>query len=61
LGVLDDTHSLLSEFITVGIDEEGRRAIGDLPSGHGILGPLLTDWLTAHAVPRPRDATPAPP
>jgi signal transduction histidine kinase len=43
LGVLDDTHSLLSEFITVGIDEEGRRAIGDLPSGHGILGLLIVD------------------
>jgi signal transduction histidine kinase len=43
LGVLDDTHSLLSEFITVGIDEEGRRAIGDLSSGHGILGLLIVD------------------
>jgi signal transduction histidine kinase len=43
LGVLDDTHTRLSEFITVGIDEEGRRAIGELPSGHGILGLLILD------------------
>jgi signal transduction histidine kinase len=43
LGVLDATHTSLAEFITVGIDEEGRRAIGDLPSGHGILGLLIVD------------------
>ena len=43
LGVLDDTHTRLSQFLTVGIDEEGRKAIGDLPSGHGILGLLIVD------------------
>lgn len=43
LGVLDDTHTRLSQFITVGIDEQGRRAIGELPSGHGILGLLIVD------------------
>ena len=43
LGVLDESRSRLAEFITVGIDEEGRRAIGDLPQGHGILGLLIVD------------------
>src|SRR5688572_25609248 len=43
LGVLDDTGTRLSQFITVGIDEEGRRVIGDLPEGHGILGLLIVD------------------
>ncbi len=33
----------LAEFITVGIDDAGRRAIGDLPKGHGILGLLIAD------------------
>ncbi len=33
LGVLDPTGTRLDQFITVGIDEEGRRAIGDLPRG----------------------------
>jgi len=55
LGVLDDTRSSLSQFITVGIDEAGRAAIGELPHGHGILGLLIVDAkplrlpdLTAH-------------
>jgi len=43
LGVLDDTGSHLSQFITVGIDDEGRAAIGELPHGHGILGLLIVD------------------
>jgi two-component system, NarL family, sensor histidine kinase DevS len=43
LGVLDDTGTRLSQFITVGIGDELRRAIGDLPSGHGILGTLILD------------------
>ena len=43
LGVLDESHSRLSDFITVGIDEAGRRAIGHLPEGHGILGLLIVD------------------
>jgi signal transduction histidine kinase len=55
LGVLDVTGTRLSEFITVGIDEGGRREIGNLPEGHGILGLLIVDAqplrlpdLTAH-------------
>jgi signal transduction histidine kinase len=43
LGVLDETGTALSEFLTAGIDDETVRAIGDLPSGHGILGLLIVD------------------
>lgn len=43
LGVLDESRTSLAEFITVGLDDEVRAAIGDLPSGHGILGTLITD------------------
>ena len=43
LGVLDQSRSRLVEFITVGIDEQSRRAIGKLPQGHGILGLLIVD------------------
>ncbi len=41
LGVLDVAGTALSEFITVGIDDETRAEIGDLPKGHGILGLLI--------------------
>jgi signal transduction histidine kinase len=43
LGVLDPSRTRLSQFITVGIDDEGRRQIGNLPEGHGILGLLIVD------------------
>ena len=43
LGVLDDTGTRLAQFITVGIDDDTRRAIGNLPEGHGILGLLIVD------------------
>jgi signal transduction histidine kinase len=43
LGVLNAEGTGLSEFITVGIDEDGRAAIGDLPKGHGILGLLIAE------------------
>ena len=43
LGVLDDTGTRLANFITVGIDEDTRRQIGNLPQGHGILGLLIVD------------------
>ncbi|WP_055491114.1 GAF domain-containing protein [Streptomyces sp. TP-A0356] len=42
LGVIGDDR-MLSEFLTVGISEEGRVRIGALPSGHGILGELIRD------------------
>jgi signal transduction histidine kinase len=47
LGVLDESKSQLAEFITVGLDDETRRAIGDPPKGLGLLGALITD---AHAL-----------
>jgi two-component system, NarL family, sensor histidine kinase DevS len=43
LGVLDPTGSRLERFVTTGIDEETQRAIGDLPTGRGILGVLIRD------------------
>ena len=34
---------MLDEFLPVGISEELRAEIGDLPSGHGLLGELRAD------------------
>ncbi|WP_457950332.1 GAF domain-containing protein [Pseudarthrobacter sp. alpha12b] len=42
LGVIGEDRSL-SHFITVGIDEQGTQAIGDLPTGHGVLGLLIRE------------------
>ncbi|SDT33646.1 Histidine kinase-, DNA gyrase B-, and HSP90-like ATPase [Pseudarthrobacter equi] len=42
LGVIGEDRSL-SHFITVGIDEQGIRSIGDLPTGHGVLGLLIRE------------------
>jgi signal transduction histidine kinase len=43
LGVLDENKSGLARFLTVGVDDETRRRIGPLPSGHGILGELIRE------------------
>jgi signal transduction histidine kinase len=44
LGVLDPSgESRLSEFITVGIDDELHAEIGDLPRGRGVLGVLIDE------------------
>ena len=43
LGVLDDTGTRLAQFITVGLDDDARAAIGHLPEGHGILGVLIVE------------------
>ncbi len=43
LGVLDPTGSRLERFLTTGIDPETHAAIGDLPTGRGILGVLIRD------------------
>ncbi|MEU7033731.1 GAF domain-containing protein [Streptomyces sp. NPDC046237] len=40
LGVIGDD-SKLSEFLPIGIGDDLREQIGDLPSGHGILGELI--------------------
>ena len=42
LGVIG-TQGKLSQFLTVGIDEETRARIGPLPHGHGLLGVLIRD------------------
>lgn len=43
LGVVDEDGTGLSEFITVGIDDETFDAIGALPQGFGILGLIIRD------------------
>ncbi len=43
LGVLDPSGAHLERFVTTGIAEETRAAIGDLPHGRGILGVLIRD------------------
>jgi signal transduction histidine kinase len=43
LGILDDERRELDRFLTRGIDEEGHRAIGDLPRGRGLLGVLIDE------------------
>ncbi len=42
LGVIGDDRAL-SHFITVGIDQELAGRIGPLPTGHGVLGLLISD------------------
>lgn len=43
LGVLDEDHTRLVEFITVGLTDQQVQAIGEPPKGHGVLGLLITD------------------
>lgn len=43
LGVLNESSTGLSDFITVGVDDEQRHVIGNLPEGHGILGLLIVE------------------
>ncbi len=43
LGVLDAAHTELAAFVTAGLTEEERAAIGDLPRGRGLLGVLIRD------------------
>ena len=43
LGILDSDREHLERFITLGIDEETRTRIGNLPEGHGVLGVLIRD------------------
>jgi len=40
LGVLTPDGRLIEEFVTVGITPEERGALGDPPTGHGLLGAL---------------------
>ncbi len=55
MGVLGGADGELAEFINIGIDEDTRTLIGDLPTGHGVLGvvieegkPLRLDDLSRH-------------
>ena len=41
LGILNDKHSALEQFLTAGVDDATRQAIGDLPRGRGVLGALI--------------------
>jgi signal transduction histidine kinase len=44
IGVLDPGgERRLSQFITVGVDDDTKAKIGELPSGHGVLGLLIDD------------------
>jgi signal transduction histidine kinase len=46
LGVIDRNGTALEQFVTVGIDDETRRSIGDPPRGRGILGVLISSHET---------------
>jgi signal transduction histidine kinase len=43
LGVIDERGTGLSQFLTAGIDEAGKAAIGPLPTGQGVLGRLISE------------------
>jgi signal transduction histidine kinase len=43
LGVLTPDGRTIEEFIAVGITPEQRAALGDPPTGHGLLGALITE------------------
>ena len=43
VGVLDAKREALERFVTAGIDPDTHRAIGELPTGRGILGLLIED------------------
>jgi len=46
LGVLGPSGSDLERFVTTGLDDEARAAIGELPRGGGILGVLIREQQT---------------
>jgi signal transduction histidine kinase len=41
VGILNERRTELEQFLTSGVDEQARRAIGDLPRGRGVLGVLI--------------------
>ncbi|MGD1050759.1 MAG: GAF domain-containing sensor histidine kinase [Solirubrobacteraceae bacterium] len=43
LGILDERRVSLGQFLTDGIDEPTRAAIGELPRGRGVLGALIRE------------------
>jgi signal transduction histidine kinase len=46
LGVIDPGGTSLEQFVTVGIDDDTRARIGELPRGEGILGVVIHDAVT---------------
>jgi signal transduction histidine kinase len=42
LGIVDDA-GVITQFVTSGISDEERRAIGDLPRGRGLLGLIIRE------------------
>ena len=43
LGVLNELRTGLEPFITVGLGDADEEAIGDRPTGRGVLGVLITE------------------
>jgi len=43
VGVIDERGTGLSQFLTAGIDEAGKAAIGPLPTGQGVLGLMIRE------------------
>ncbi len=43
LGILNPDRTELERFITLGVDDATRAAIGELPRGRGVLGLLISD------------------
>ncbi len=43
LGVINESGTGLSQFVTAGIDEATKARIGPLPTGRGLLGQLITE------------------
>lgn len=43
LGVLNEARTALEQFLTVGLSDEEERAIGERPTGRGVLGILITE------------------
>jgi len=43
VGILDERRASLGQFVTAGMEESARTAIGDLPRGRGVLGALIRD------------------
>ena len=57
LGILDSDRERLERFITLGIDDETRARIGNLPEGRGVLGVLISEphpLRLAHVADHPR-------
>jgi two-component system, NarL family, sensor histidine kinase DevS len=43
IGILDEQRTALGRFVTLGLDDQARAAIGELPRGRGVLGVLITE------------------